>query len=375
MEVAIVHYWMVTWRGGEKVIKSLMDLFPRADIYTLFYDESAVGKHLEGHQVHVSSIDGPILRKNHQKAFPLYPKGIASLRLEKKYDLILSSESGPSKGIPRAPFNLDTPHLCYVHTPMRYCYGFRSSYLENLPLLLRPLVDNRLNKLMEWDLTTVDNVDHYLANSDNVRRRIKKYWHQEAEVCYPPIALDLFAGELKEPGGDYYLSFGALTPYKKVDLLVEAFNKSGKRLVIIGEGSERQKLEARALDNIEFVGYQSNNAIQQWVKGAQALIFPGEEDFGMIPLEVMAVGLPVIAFKAGGAMETVVENREEPEKSSGIFFLTQDVRVLNHAIEDFEKIIHRFDPAWIRSHARNFGEDAFQARFIHLVENFLTSRT
>ncbi len=374
LEVAVIHYWFVTWRGGEKVIESLLKLFPKADIYTLFYDEAKMKNHLQGHEVQASVINTPFLRKHHQKVFPLYPKGVQSLKLKKKYDLILSSESGPAKGIPRGKLNQNTPHLCYVHTPMRYCYGFERAYLEPLPFLLRNLAANRLVALRKWDETTVDNVDAFLANSVNVQERIRRFWRKEAKVCYPPIELDLFMGEVKPLGGEYYLSFGALTPYKKVDLLVQAFNQTGKPLVVIGEGSEKAKLKAAAKDNIRFVGYQSLEKVKSWIQGAKALLFAGEEDFGMIPLEAMAQGLPVIAYKAGGVLETVVENRQQPDKSSGIFFLRQEAREVNQALEDFEQLEAKFDPIWIRSHARGFGEDAFLVRFTQLVKEFMEQR-
>jgi len=371
LEVAIVHYWFLTWRGGEKVIRSLMDLFPKADIYTLFYDEAACGRYLAGHQVHSSALNLPLFRSRHQKVFPLYPAGVKSLNLEKKYDLILSSESGPAKGIRRGSLNRKTPHLCYVHSPMRYCYGFEDVYVKELPLLVRPLVRNQLARLREWDQTTLDNVDLYVANSVNVQERIKKFWHKESQVVFPPIALSLFDQPPKSPGGEHYIYFGALTPYKNVSVLIDAFNHNGKPLVVVGEGSERAKLQARAAENICFMGYQEISEVEILLTSARALLFPPEEDFGMIPLEAMAKGLPVIALKAGGALETVVENRSTPDKSSGIFFLRPDAREVNQAIEDFETLEYRFDPLWIQSHARQFGEDLFQGHMARLLRQFL----
>ncbi|MDX2469749.1 MAG: glycosyltransferase [SAR324 cluster bacterium] len=376
LEVAIVHYWFLTWRGGEKVVESLMQLFPKADIYTLFYDPETCGEHLAGHQIYTSKIDTPFYKKNHQKFFPLYASGVESLKLQKKYDLILSSESGPAKGINRGPLNGDTPHVCYTHSPMRYCYGFEEIYTEKLPFLIRPIVSNQLARLRRWDMAKVDNVDLYIANSVNVQKRIKKYWDKDSLVAYPPIAMELFENDLQQGAKnyetkEYYLSFGAITPYKKVDLLVEVFNKSGKKLVIIGNGSEKSRLEKIAKDNITFCGFQSDAEVQKWLHGAKALLFPGEEDFGMIPLEAMSQGLPVIAYGAGGALETVVENRSSPDKSSGIFFTKQRDRELAGAISDFEKIEKHFEPEWIRSHARGFAEDVFLRKISGKIYNFI----
>lgn len=360
LKVAVIHYWMVTWRGGEKVIKSILDLFPQADIYTLFYDESVCGPHLKGHKVYSSSLDYPFLRKHYQKLFPFYPKGVRSWELKDDYDLIISSESGPTKGIAKPD---KTPHLCYIHTPMRYCWGFTDHYLEALPSWARGLAKKEFERLRKWDLTTVENVDYYVANSMNVVNRVKKYYQREAGVCYPPISLDLFENELPKREGKHYLSFGAITPYKNISLLVDTFNESGEPLVVIGDGSERRKLEEKAKENIQFTGTLPWKEIMKLVHQSKALLFPGEEDFGMIPLEVMSQGVPVIALKKGGALETVVENPESPKLSSGIFFDEPTRDQLKDAIQRFESIEDQFDPSWIRSHARNFGEDVFQQTF------------
>ena len=197
LEVAIVHYWFLTWRGGEKVAESILKLFPKADIYTLFYDPEVCGPHLQGHKIYTSSIDTPFYKKNHQRSFPFYAKGVESLKLQKKYDLIISQESGPAKGINRGALNQDTPHVCMTQSPMRYCYGFEEVYTQGLPWFIRPIVSYELAKLRKWDMTKIDNVDLYLANSVNVQKRIKKYWDKDALVTFPPVAMELFDQELK----------------------------------------------------------------------------------------------------------------------------------------------------------------------------------
>jgi glycosyltransferase involved in cell wall biosynthesis len=356
LRVAIVHYWLVTWRGGEKVLESLLKLFPDADIYTLFYEKSVCHPYLKNNQVYTSCLDLGPLKKHYQKMFPFYPVGIKSLKLQKKYDLIISSESGPAKGIDNPDH---TPHLCYIHTPMRYCLGFTQTYLDSMPGWMRGVARWRFNKLQQWDKTTIENVDRYVANSQNVAERVQRYYGKAAEVCYPPIALDLFDQDLVSNNKEYYLSFGAITPYKKIDLLVDAFNQLGRKLVVIGDGSEFSQLERLAKGNIEFTGALPLPEVIRYMRNARALLFPGEEDFGMVPLEVMSQGVPVIAFRKGGALETVVENLDQPEKSTGLFFDEQSVPSLLKAIERFESLEQHFNPGFIKDYARQFGEDHF----------------
>ncbi len=373
LKVAIVHYWLVTWRGGEKVVESLLKLFPDADIYTLFYDRIACGPHLKNNRVYSSCLDHGLLRKHYQKLFPFYPAGIRSLKLQQKYDLIISSESGPAKGITNPD---GTPHLCYIHTPMRYCWGFTQTYLDALPVWMRGVARRQFELLKEWDRTTIGNVDRYIANSRNVADRVKRFYGQPADVCYPPIALDLFKGDPDKHGKncrEYYLSFGAITPYKNVDLLVDTFNRTDHKLVVIGDGSEKSRLEKKANNNIEFKGTLPWPDVIRYIRDAKALLFPGEEDFGMVPLEVMSQGVPVIALRKGGALETVIENRQHPEQSSGIFFDDPDSRSLLAALVTFETLEDRFDPGWIKNHALSFSEDRFLREMSGHVSDLLRS--
>ncbi|MDY7396187.1 glycosyltransferase [Aureibaculum sp. 2210JD6-5] len=357
MKIAIVHYWFITRRGGEKVVESLLKIFPEADIYTLFYDKETYGDYLNNHTVFTSVLNTSFLRKHYQKIFPLYPLGIKSLKLIKKYDLIISSESGPAKGI---KIKDNMPHICYVHTPMRYCWSHKNEYLNSVNQVLRPLMSFFLNRLKNWDKSTVDNVNLYISNSENVANRVKKYYQRKSEVVYPPISDDLFLKPLNQnEKKDIFLSFGAITPYKRIDLLVEVFNKNGKKLVIIGEGTEREKLEKKAKKNIVFKESLPWNEIEYYLSKTKALLFPGEEDFGMIPLEVMAYGIPVIAYKKGGALETIIEDRDNTEQSSGLFFVSQNCESIQESIDLFEKKAHKFNPIWIRNHAKNFSEAKF----------------
>lgn len=373
LRVALAHYWFVTWRGGEKVARAILDVFPHADIYTLFYEPASCGVHLEGHQIHTSMLDLPLIRSKHQALFPLYPMGVRSLRLKKTYDLIVSSESGPIKGIGNPE---GVPHLCYVHSPMRYCWGFTSDYLNALPQIARPLAKAGFESLRRYDETTVSGVDRYVANSRNVQDRVRRFYGRDSSVLYPPIALDLFDDRnlvrTKASQRDYYLYFGAITPYKGVGVLVETFNKSRRPLVIVGDGSERKKLEKLAGLNITFTGALPYSEVREYILGAKALLFPGEEDFGMVPLEVMAHGVPVLAYGRGGALETVTSSAD-PARSTGIFFAQQGPEAVRAAIEEFEKVQDEFNPTFLRAHARTFGEDHFKEGLIAEVANLLSS--
>ncbi len=370
MKVAVVHYWFLTRRGGEKVVENILKLFPDADVYTLFYDEKSYGNHLKDYKVFTSRLNNiSFIKNNYQKFFPLYPLGIKSLKLKNKYDLIISSESGPAKGI---KIDSGIPHLCYIHSPMRYCWGYTQEYLNSVNALARPILKALFERLRKWDETTINNVDLYVANSNNVANRVKKYYNREAEVVYPPISNELFNQPIKlSSKRDVYLSFGAITPYKRIDLLVDTFNENGKKLVIIGEGSERNRLQNKAKQNIEFKGALVWHEIEDIFFKSKALIFPGEEDFGMIPLEVMAYGIPVIAYNKGGALETIIENKTGIEKSSGIFFEEQSIEALQEALNYFETASNQFDAAWIRNHASKFKESIFLSSFKKIVDNFL----
>jgi len=372
MKVAIIHYWFITRRGGEKVVESILKLYPNADIYTLFYDKGTYGDWLNNNKVYSSRLNNKFFRKYYQKIFPLYPFAVKSMKLREKYDLIISSESGPIKGI---KIEYPTTHICYIHTPMRYCWGFTEEYLASINFFLRPIASYFFKKLKNWDKTTIDNVDFYIANSKNVARRVKKFYNRDSDVIYPPIASNLFAKKTdSNKEKSYFLSFGAITPYKKIDLLVDCFNISGKKLIIIGDGSEKKKLQKRAKDNIEFKGFLKASELDFYVKESKALLFPGEEDFGMIPLEVMAYGIPVIAFKKGGALETVVENRDDISKSSGIFFERQSSSSLQRAIEYFLTVEDSFDSLWIRKHAQNFEESKFLNKFSEKVNQYIDKK-
>lgn len=376
LRVAIPHYWLMSWRGGEKVVRALLDLFPQADIYTLFYD-NACSDNIAGHNVYTSILDVPILRKYYQRIFPLYPVGVRSLRLRRKYDLILSSESGPIKGI-QNPTNI--PHLCYIHTPPRYCWGYTNEYLRVVPKALRGVAAHEFERLRRYDESTISGVHSFIANSFNVKRRVQEFYKRNADVVYPPISLELFnqgsLTTLSAQDRGYYLCFSALTPYKRVDLAVEAVNRLGRKLIVIGDGGERHTLQVMAGSNVTFTGVLPYPEVQKYIRGAKALIFPGEEDFGMIPLEVMAHGVPVIAYRKGGAVETVIDiSAELSPPPTGLFFDRQSVDAVEEAIVRFEKLQDCFVAEEIQLHARKFGEDHFKHEMSRKILAFLSGPT
>jgi len=364
----------VTWRGGEKVLRSILDVFPDADVYTLFHDPALCARELPGRKIYGSSLDRSWLRPHYQKLFPLYPMGIRSLTLQRRYDLVISSESGPAKGIRIPP---GVPHLCYVHTPMRYCWDFMDSYLASAPRWARRLLAWRFERLREWDRTTADNVDRFVVNSHNVAERVRRYYDRSASVCTPPIAPDLFAPEFPKQRAetaerDHYLSFGAITPYKNIDLLLEAFRALPERtLWVVGEGSERARLEALAGPNVRFLGPVPWPDLHAHILRARALLVPGEEDFGMIPPEVMAHGTPVIAYGKGGTLETVLDAGSDVSHGTGLFFSEPTVASLLDAIERFESVEDLFDPYFIQDHARRFSAERFRAEFEREVRRVL----
>ncbi len=369
MKVAIIHYWFITRRGGEKVVESILKLYPNADIYTLFYDKENYGDWLKNHKVYTSNLNNKFFRKHYRKIFPLYPYGVKSIKLREKYDLIISSESGPIKGV---KIDFPTTHICYIHSPMRYCWGFTDEYLATINIFLKPIASFFFKKLKNWDKTTIDNVDFYIANSNNVASRVKSFYKRYSDVIYPPIESNLFINKIdSNKEKSYFLSFGAITPYKKIELLIDCFNINKKKLIIIGDGSEKNKLQKKSKDNIEFKGFLKSSELEFYFKNSKALLFPGEEDFGMIPLEVMAYGIPIIAFKKGGALETVVENRNDISKSSGIFFEEQNVSSLQKTIEYFLTIENSFNPFWIRKHAQNFEESKFLNKFSKKINEYI----
>lgn len=357
LKVAIVHYWLVNMRGGEKVLEALCDLFPDADIFTHVYDRAVVSDTINGHKVTTTFIQKlPFANRFYQSYLPLMPLALEQLDL-RDYDLVISSESGPAKGVVTRP---ETLHVCYCHTPMRYVWDMYHDYLKNAGMVKRILMPYFVHYLRLWDMATASRVDYFIANSNFVAARIRKHYRRDAEVIYPPVDTNEFF--IAENVDEFYLMVGQLVRYKRPDLAVAAFNKSGKPLVIIGDGEMLEEIKRTASRNIKVMGRQPFSVIREHYSRCKALIFPGVEDFGIVPVEAMASGRPVIAFRRGGAMETVAEG------ISGLFFDEQTPQSLNDTIERFERTLHCFLPDRIVSHARQFDKMEFKKRILNYID-------
>jgi len=354
LKVAIVHYWLVNWRGGEKVLEVLLEMFPQADVYTHVYcPEVIAASPLKGRQIRTTFIQSlPFAKKLYQKYLPLMPIALEQLDLS-SYDLVLSSESGPSKGVVVPP---EVAHVCYCHTPMRYVWDMYHEYLSHSGWATRWMMRPFIHYLRQWDRLSADRVDHFVANSDFVAKRIAKFYRREAAVVHPPI--DFAEFQLSEADGGYYLVLGALVRYKKADLAVRAFNQLDLPLVVIGEGELYEEIRRLAGPKIKVLGRQSRASILEHYRGCRALVFPGVEDFGIVPLEAMATGKPVIAYGKGGALETVIDG------VTGIHFREQTEAELIAAVQQLETGAVSFSPERIRAHAANFDVSRFRDRLM-----------
>lgn len=356
MKVALVHYWLVNMRGGEKVLEELCKLFPEADIFTLVHDESAMSPILRRHKVTTSFLQKMGGVKHYQKMLPLMPFALESFDLT-GYDLVISSEAGPAKGIVTRP---DAIHVCYCHSPMRYIWDLMPQYKASAGRFSGFMMSLTAPLLRVWDVTTSHRVDYFVANSSYVAKRIQKFYRREATVIHPPVNVNRF--KISPDVGDYYLCAGQITPYKKVEIAVEACTRLNKRLVVMGGGATAQ-LKKMAGPTVEFLGVVDDATMEHHFSHCRALLYPGVEDFGIVPLEVMASGRPVIAFNRGGAAETVRDG------VTGMLFNEQSTASLEAAILEFEARIHEFDPLAMRGHAESFGAPGFGKR----MEMFLQS--
>jgi glycosyltransferase involved in cell wall biosynthesis len=361
LKVAIVHYWLVAMRGGEKTLEALCELYPEADIFTHVYDASAMSDTIKRHKVFTSFIQRlPLAKSMYKKYLPLMPFAVESFDLQ-AYDLVLSSEAGPIKGVITRS---DALHICYCHSPMRYIWDQYHQYRRNAGWLSRLAMSVFGLPLRMWDTASATRVDHFITNSHYIAGRIRKFYGRNATVINPPVSTAAFA--ISDEVEDYYLCFGQLVFYKRVDLAVAAFNETGKRLIVVGTGEEEARLRKMAGPNVTFLGRQPDEAIKGLLAKCRALVFPGVEDFGIVPLEAMASGRPVIAYGAGGALETVVDG------VTGIIFKAQTAAALNAAIARFEMTETNFVPVEIQQHARGFDKSVFQSKMRAFISRHLT---
>lgn len=326
--VAIIHYWLVGMRGGEKVIEALCRMFPRADIFTHVVDRAVLSDTLNRHDIYETRVGRmPFAKRLYQKYLPLMPRALEELDLN-GYDLVISSEAGPAKGVIAPP---GTPHLCYCHSPMRYLWDQYHVYRNGAGRLTKLLMPHLAHPLRQWDVTSAARVDGIVSNSNFVAKRVEKYWRRTSDVVAPPVAVEEFTPSTPDELGDFYLWAGELAPYKRPDLAVDAFKELDLPLVVIGGPADAVKtLSARAGPKTKFLGKVPFDVLKKHMAQCRALVFPGEEDFGIVPVEAMAAGRPVIAYGSGGILDSVVDGE------TGIFFETQTVDALVDAVKRFE---------------------------------------
>ncbi len=342
MQVIFSHDWLNGMRGGERVLELLCRGIPNSQIYTLLHVPGAVSDIINSHPIHTSSLQRyPKFEKYYRYYLPLFPRAIEAFELDEA-DMVISTSHCVAKGIHP---DTGTPHLCYCFTPMRYAWTFYREYFGKNPLK-RAVLNPMLHQLRKWDYMASKRVDCFVAISHHVRRRIWNYYGRNSEVVYPPVNTDYYTPSAKDEPGSYDLVVSALVPYKRVDLAIAAYNKSGFPLKIVGVGSEMKKLKKKANSTIEFTGWKTDAEIREYYRHCRYLIFPGEEDFGIVPVEAQACGKPVIAFHRGGALETVKENE------SGVFFDRQTADDLVDAVDYAGQI--DWDRERIRKHAERF---------------------
>jgi glycosyltransferase involved in cell wall biosynthesis len=349
MRAAIVHYWLLNRRGGEKVLDALCRLLPDADVFTLFCEPSTLSPELRRHKITTSFLNP--LRGAYRSLLPLMPMALESFDL-RGYDLVVSSESGPAKGVITSSF---TRHICYCHTPMRYLWDLYPAYRNEWTrsrwkrMAMTPLS----NYLRLWDYASAARVDHFVANSENTRLRIWKTYRREAEVAHPPVDVDSFYWK---PAEDYFLIVSELVAYKRIDAAVREFSRNGRRLRIAGDGPEYKSLRAGAARNVEFLGRVGDGDLCELFARCRAFLLPGEEDFGITAVESLASGKPVIALARGGALETV-------PSFGGLFY--DEPAGLSGAVQRFDAM--EFRPAQLQSWARRFSEEEFARKMSEVL--------
>jgi glycosyltransferase involved in cell wall biosynthesis len=358
MKIALVHHWLVTHGGGERVAEVMAGVFPQADIFTLFQRQQGTPAGLRGRRITTSALQRiPLARLMHRQYLPLYPWAVERLDL-RGYPLVLTSDSGPMKGV-----RLDegAVQVCYCHSPMRYLWDDFETYAAQMAPLTRAAFKATAGRIRQWDYAAAQRVTHFLANSKNVQARIRKFYGRDSTVLYPPI--DTERGDRLRTEGvsleDFYFHAGRLVPYKRVDLLIEACNRMKRRLVIAGTGPEEARLRELAGTTVEFVGHLSTDDLWRHYARCRAFLFCAAEDFGMVALEAQSCGRPVVAYGAAGSLETVRGEANAQGPATGVWFAEQTVESVMSGIEDFESREKSFDPQATAAFARNFDVDHF----------------
>lgn len=364
LRVAINHYWFNGYGGGERVVEALAEIFPQAHFFSLLAGEVHTLPAIQGRLTtsFVNRIPGAT--RWHRHFLPLYPFALEQFDFS-DFDLVISSESGPAKGVITPP---QTCHICYCHSPMRYIWDMYHQSRNSMNPVTRAIFSASAHYMRLWDLSTAARVDHFIANSRFIAARIRKYYRRESTVIHPPA--NVSAGYIASRIEDSYLVVSRLVPYKRVDLAVQACNRLGRRLRIVGDGPEYKLLRKMAGPTIEFLGRLDEAALHEIYARCRALLFPGEEDFGLVPVEAQSHGRPVIAYGRGGALETVtagLAGDEDPANCTGVFFGTQTVESLCEAVQRFERSESLFRPQFIRNSVERFSLERFKAEMTTFV--------
>lgn len=355
-KVAIIHDWLVNYGGAERVVEAFLEIFPDADIYTLVYDEKKMGAIFPKEKVKTTFIQKiPKATKIYTKLLPFMPYAFEELDLS-AYDLVISSSSSCAKGVVTGP---NTKHIAYIHSPMRYAWDLYHDYKKRSGKITGIFMGLFMKSLRNWDYASSQRVDKLIANSNYVSKRINKFWNRECEVIYPPVDLERLEPNWKEPE-DFYVVFSRFVPYKRIDLAIKACKKLNKKLVVIGDGEQKEYLKSIAGEQTIFTGRISDEEVKEYLQKCKAMLFCAEEDFGIVPLEAQACGRPVIAYGKGGALETVVD------RETGIFFYEQEVESIVEAIERFETI--HLNTEEIYEHALKFSKEGFKREIIKSIK-------
>lgn len=372
LRVAIVHHLLVNYAGAERVISTLLDIFPQADLFTAFSTEEMAAR-FAPHRVITSFLQRmPGSRHYHRHLLPLLPLALEQFDL-RSYDLVISQEPGPAKGVITSP---QTLHINYCHMPMRYVWDMYHEYMSGKEMkgLTRLIFMAVAHYMRIWDLASASRVDSFVASSNNAALRIRKHYRREPVVIHAPV--EVSHGYIADAVGEYYLTVGRLVDYKRTDLAVEVCTQLHRPLHVVGDGPQYKRLKDLAGPSIEFLGAISDVQLHEQYARARALLFPGNEDFGIVPVEAQSFGRPVIAYGRGGALETVtstsVDETFNPETSTGIFFGEQQAESLASAILRFESVESKFSPAFIRRHAQKFDVCHFKSEMTNFINHCLT---
>jgi len=364
LRVAVTHYWFNGNGGGERVVQALAEIFPQADFFSLLAAKDKALPALRGRRLYTSFVDRiPGAKRWYRYLLPLYPFALEQFDLS-DYDVVISSESGPAKGVITSP---KTCHICYCHSPMRYIWDMYHESCSSMNPITRAIFSLSAHYVRLWDLSTAARVDHFVANSRYVASRIRKYYRRESRVINPPV--NVSAGYIATNIGDHYLVVSRLVPYKRVDLAIEACNRLQRPLRIVGSGTEYKALRKIAGPTIQFLGRLDEQSLRENYAHCRALLFPGEEDFGIVPVEAQGYGRPVIAYGHGGARETISGGASDYDaaNSTGVFFERPDAESLRQAILRFERVENQFRPEFIRRSVERFGVERFKLEFASYV--------